>query len=57
MKGLSQEEIQTETNLTVGTIKTLVFRAKDKLKSFLTAQSPDLLLMDRHYNKKIKAIN
>jgi len=57
MQGLSQEEIHLETKLPIGTIKALVFRAKDKLKSFLVMESPDLLLMNRKYNKSLRALN
>jgi len=57
MQGLSQEEIHVETKLPVNTIKALLFRAKDKLKAFLIAESPDLLLMNRFYNKNLKVSN
>jgi len=57
MQGLSQEEIHIQTKFPVNTIKALLFRAKDKLKTFLSTESPDLLLMDRFHNKKLQASN
>lgn len=54
MQGLSQEEIHVETKMPIGTIKALVFRAKDKLKNFLEVQSPELLTMDRTYNRRMR---
>lgn len=54
MQGLSQEEIHMETKMPIGTIKALVFRAKDKLKDFLTVQSPELLTMDRKHNSRMR---
>lgn len=56
MQGLSQEEIHIETQMPIGTIKALVFRAKDKIKEFLTVQSPDLLTMDRKYNSRMRLL-
>ena len=54
MQGLSQEEIHIETKMPIGTIKALVFRAKDKLRDFLSVQSPELLTMDRKYNRRMR---
>lgn len=56
MQGLSQEEIHLETQMPIGTIKALVFRAKDKLRDFLTVQSPELLTMDRKYNRRMRLL-
>lgn len=57
MKGLSNEEIHVQTKMPIGTIKALLFRAKEKVKKYLVTESPDLLLMDRFYNKNLQATN
>ena len=54
LEGLSQEEISAQMQLSIGSIKTFIFRAKDRLRTYLVTEAPELATMDRFHGKKVE---